>query len=184
MATPTQVTTVLTTVQWNALIDKVNTATQKCGGGSLKHVTDPYLWSLTDIQAVQKALKAGCSTAKFTGPSGPPYIWMQTIIDEINKAISVACCSGGGGNSGSSGSSGPTEAGQYAYFLGCSNLGNPTAPCAYWGEFPFWGTAAAIATELAYMKAYDSPPGWESSWIMVSTVAEAMSLYGQPCECT
>ena len=116
--TPTQVTTVLTTVQWNALIDKVNNATQSCGGGGIAHVTDPHLWSLQDIKAVQNALKAGCSTATFTTPVGPPYIWMQTIIDEINKALSAACCNGGGGT-GPSGATGPTVFLYIVYLCDC-----------------------------------------------------------------
>ena len=85
-------TTVLTSAQWNAIIDQVNSATASCGGGKLQHVTDPHLWSYTDVMAVQSALKAACSTNTFTTPVGPPYLWLQKIIDEINTARVKGCC--------------------------------------------------------------------------------------------
>lgn len=109
---PTQVTTVLTTVEWNALIDKVNNATKNCGGGGIQHVTDPHLWSLQDITTIQGALKSGCNTAKFTTPVGPPYLWKQKIIDEIETAIAVGCCNG------SCGCGCQTAAGAYMYTAG------------------------------------------------------------------
>jgi hypothetical protein len=125
-------TTVLTTSQWNALLDKVNNATQNCGGGGLQHVTDPHLWSLSDITAVQNALKAGCSTATFTTPAGPPYLWQQKIIDEINAALSVACCNGGGsGSSGGSSGGGASNVVWYTYYCECygSILACPQSNC-------------------------------------------------------
>jgi len=85
-------TTVLTSAQWNAIIDQVNSATASCGGGKLQHVTDLHLWSYTDVMAVQSALKAACSTNTFTTPVGPPYLWLQKIIDEINTARVKGCC--------------------------------------------------------------------------------------------
>jgi len=121
--------TVLTTAQWNALLDKVNTATQNCGGGNLQHVTDPHLWSLQDITAVQNVLKAGCSTATFTTPAGPPYIWMQKIIDEINAALSVACCNGPTGPSGASGPTNPCIGQAWVYEATPTCTSDPPGYC-------------------------------------------------------
>ncbi len=89
---PTAVTTVLKTTDWNTILDNVNTAIAGCGGTALPHVTDPHLWSYTDIINVQNALKAACSTNTFTTPVGPPYLWLQKIIDEINTARVKGCC--------------------------------------------------------------------------------------------
>ena len=103
---------------WNKLLDKVNAATQNCGGGSLQHVKDPYLWSASDIKAVQNVLKAGCSTATFTTPDGPPSLWKQKILDEIDAALQIACCNGGG--SGPTGPTGPSPVVWYVYLCDCN----------------------------------------------------------------
>ncbi len=86
----TNVTTVLTSAMWNAILDKVNGMI--CSGSNFKHVVDPHVWSLKDVQAVQNVLTGTCSTNKFTTPVGPPYLWKQKIIDEINAAVAAGCC--------------------------------------------------------------------------------------------
>ena len=102
---------------WNKLLDKVNAATQSCGGGDLPHVKDPYLWSAKDIKAVQNALKAGCSTATFTMPDGPPSLWKQKILDEIDAALKAACCDSG--PTGPTGPTGPSPIVWYVYLCDC-----------------------------------------------------------------
>ncbi len=149
---PTQVTTVLTTVEWNALIDKVNNATKNCGGGGIQHVTDPHLWSLQDITTIQGVLKSGCNTAKFTTPVGPPYVWMQTIIDEINKALSAACCNGGSGPSGPSGPTNPCVGQVWSYRATPTCTSDPPGYCgpsSFSGATLYTSEGAAAAAASA-----------------------------------
>jgi len=161
------VTTVLTTAQWNALLDKVNNATKSCGGGGLAHVTDPHLWSLQDITAVQNALKAGCSTATFTTPAGPPYIWMQKIIDEINTALSVACCNGSTGPTGPTGATGSGAVFWYVILCDCNGALHADGDYTWCGggcigSFVFVGSIVGWST-TQYPNAQALATAWAAS---------------------
>ncbi len=193
---PTQVTTVLTTVEWNALIDKVNNATKNCGGGGIQHVTDPHLWSLQDITTIQGVLKSGCNTAKFTTPVGPPYVWMQTIIDEINKALSAACCNGGSGPSGPSGPTGPTGptgSSDYYWLFYCHPVGTPafTSPTCDNSSFvadvvtsdgvhPFSGSYASVKA-VADMNNALLPSGACAKYLVLPSGSPTSTSCSCPC---
>jgi len=82
-------TSVETLDAWNTVLTNIGNLT--CG--TLPQVTDPHLWSLTDIQAVQNICTSGPDSGSYTTPVGPPYLWKQAIIDEINQAIAKGCCS-------------------------------------------------------------------------------------------
>ncbi len=80
--------TVLTLAQWNALITQMNKTGCPKNPGVL--LTDPHLWSTTDITNFQLNLKTQCALNTFTTPAGP--LWQQKIIDEINAALKMGCC--------------------------------------------------------------------------------------------
>jgi hypothetical protein len=80
---------VWTRAKWNDIIQRVNNLGSGCTSVSpLSPVGPNHIWTRSDIQAVQNALKAICSTATF---GAIPPLWKQSTIDEINNAITRSC---------------------------------------------------------------------------------------------
>lgn len=86
---------VLTLDNWNSIIQQVNALAGSPPAGCnavapLQQVTDPHLWSKTDIQQVQQTLQNICSSDTFDSPI--PDLWKQKTIDDILAAIQNGWC--------------------------------------------------------------------------------------------
>ena len=158
----TNVTTVLTLVQWNAIIDKINIGLANCqnpgaSGPSLPHVTAPHVWTLKDVTNAQNALKGSCSPAPTFITPVAPYVWMQKILDELTNAAK-ACCSG---PTGPTGPTGPKPV--YWYVVLCDCYGGLTWTDTYCAAcVPFTGTGPGVANSGVF-KIVGLQAGWSTA---------------------
>lgn len=81
---------------WNNIINSVNGVITNAPAETdceslppIDTVGPGHLWSKSDIQEVQDALRATCPSISF---SEIPDLWKQSIVDEINEAIGQAWC--------------------------------------------------------------------------------------------
>jgi len=82
---------------WNNLLNDVNDKLQNPPEGDeacepidpVDEVTDPYIWSVDDVEVVRNKLIETCPDISF---SEPLEIWTPEIIDEIETALGEVWC--------------------------------------------------------------------------------------------
>jgi hypothetical protein len=160
---------VFTRDDWNNLVQRINTLIQNppantsCSAQpALAQVPADHIWSKTDIQKAQNALKAICTTISF---SPTPDLWRQSILDEINTALATGWCN-----------CQPTRWCWHVWYsFGCgNNYPPPTLDGGGGGPYPTQVAAGtAMRTVLdqlnaqAAAKGYPCEPGTEDKWFVV-----------------